>query len=349
MMKRKLNQAIPAIILIFVFLLVGCSGKTAELLEVQTNQPGQEPPEMQTNQSDQEPPEMQTNQSDQEPPEIPANNSQWSIVLDTEIPHSTNIEGFLNEEYGITVGFGGEIHYSIDSGKTWPQGENSSLCRICLDIVDENLAWCGGMGNAVRVTKDGGKTWTEVSDVDLGGGHSNIDFIDDKTGWIASLTKCAATNDGGATWTELILPEEVKGIASICLSSPQDAYLLTLNGFFFTSSDGGATWSKQDLDLDKYQIYDSRQKLGLNKTNIAVADISFTDKGNGTIILTGIEPGKGYKVWCLTTTDCGANWTAELLDPIEGFSPVKVFLSGEGKYLTLGSMSKRLVVLKREG
>ena len=100
--------------------------------------------------------------------DTPLSESSWSIVLDTEISHPTNMAGFLNESFVITVGPYGEIHYSVDGGQTWPEGENESMCRFSLDIVDENIAWCGGAGNNVRSSVDGGKTWRALEDVDLG-------------------------------------------------------------------------------------------------------------------------------------------------------------------------------------
>ena len=44
--------------------------------------------------------------------------AKWSVVVDTDIKHSSNIEGFFNESYGLTVDAVG-IHYTYD-GETWP-------------------------------------------------------------------------------------------------------------------------------------------------------------------------------------------------------------------------------------
>lgn len=317
-MKRQFYCSILAITLIFVVLMVGCSS------------------------------DMSADQTAESIKNKPPLESSWSVVLETNISHKTNIEGFLNEEYGLTVGYGGEIHYTNDGGQTWPDAENSSMCRFCLDIVNENLAWCGGNGSNVRVSSDGGKTWSAVSDVSLGGGHSNIDFIDETTGWITSLTKCAVTNDAGVTWTDLTLPEDVKGIAAVCLRTVDDGYMLSHDGLFFTTSDGGATWSKQDLGIKNYEIEDTKNNPGINKSNIALADISFSDKDNGIIVFTGVKTGAGYKTWSLTTDDGGATWTSELITPVEGFSPTKVFISGDGNYLTLGTNNKQVIVMKRK-
>lgn len=353
-MKRKLICAILGVTLFSSLCLGGCAlGKSAD----QPASSSDSPDATLTSETEVEvtepTPELTSEQNSEPTPESdPAEEtacleSNWTTIIDTEYTHKSNMEGFFNENYGITVGYGGEIHYTNDGGQTWPQGTNSSACRFCIDIIDENLTWSGGNGAHVRVTKDGGKSWEAVTDANLGSIHSNIDFIDNTTGWISTFTKCAVTEDGGTTWTELTLPEDVKSIAAICLRTPDDGYLLSHNGLFFTTSDGGATWSKQDLKIEDYKVINSKSKPGLFKNNSAVADISFTDKDNGIIIFTGIVPGEGYKVWAITTFDGGTTWEAEQITTAEGFKPTKVFLSGDGRYLTLCSVDKRIIVMKR--
>ncbi|NLK99240.1 MAG: hypothetical protein GX271_01105 [Clostridiales bacterium] len=211
----------------------------------------------------------------------------------------------------------------------------------------ENLAWSGGNNN-VRVTKDGGKTWSEVTDINLGGMHLAIDFIDDKVGWIAYNKKCAKTNDGGSTWTELDLPEDIKSIAAICLRTQEDGYLLTNNGLFYTTADGGSTWSSRDLDFESYGVIDEKGNPGLYKKSTSMADICFTDEDKGVVIFSSIVPGEGTKAFCLTTNDGGENWTSEKLEPKEGFIVNRVYISSDGLYLTLGSNDGQLLVMKRE-
>ncbi|NLP15511.1 MAG: hypothetical protein GX379_00505 [Clostridiales bacterium] len=277
-----------------------------------------------------------------------ASAAKWSVVVDTDIKHSSNIEGFFNESYGLTVGFGGEIHYTYDGGETWPDSVNSSMCRYCLDIVDENLAWTGGNGNNVRVTKDGGRTWSEVSDAKLNSIHLDIDFVDENTGWVATNKKCAVTIDGGSTWTEMNLPEDLKSIATISLRTSEDGYILSTNGMLFITSDGGSTWSSKDIELEKYGVIDEKGKPGLYKSNVALADINFSDEDNGIIVFSGIVPGEGTKTYCLTTNDGGESWVSEELKPKEGFIANKIYISDDGNYLTLGSNDSKLIVLKRE-
>lgn len=337
-MKRFCPYIILAVFLLSVAVTAGCSaatpaGQTADI-GTQTSE---------TIDS------VSKSPAETSPDQTPAAaGSGWDVVLTMAISQPANMVGFLNEKQGITVGYAGEIHYTDDGGQTWPQAENNSLCRFCLDIVDSNIVWSGGNGNNVRMSNDGGKTWNAVTDIDLGGAHTNISFVDNTTGWIASLNKLAATADGGKTWKELVVPDGASGIAAICLRTPKDGYLLAHNGLFFITADGGATWSKQDLGFANYKIADQKKQPSLYKTNNALADISFTDEKSGTIVFIGLIPGEGNHAWCLTTADGGETWKSEMI-PQTGFSPNKLFLSKDGKYLTLCSNTNQTVVLKREG
>lgn len=281
-------------------------------------------------------------------PTVSPAESSWTPALTCKITHPTYLAGFLNEDFGITVGQEGETHYTGDGGQTWPESENSSMCRYCLDIVDGNIAWSGGNGGNVRLSKDGGKTWAAVSDINLVSTHANIDFIDDTTGWVATSSKLAGTADGGKTWSEISLPEDADGIAAICLRTQDIGYLLSRDGTLYLTADGGATWSGQDLGLKGYDIMDLQKQPKLLKSNPTQADISFVDEMNGTVVFIGLSAsGKGYQAWCLSTSDGGAAWKSELIACAD-IVPVKVFLSGDGQYLTLSDGSNNTVVLKRK-
>lgn len=271
----------------------------------------------------------------------------WTNVLDFSISHETNLCGFLNEGFGVTVGYSGEVHYTGDGTKTWPRAENASMCLFALDFIDGNVAWAAGNGNNVRMSSDGGKTWAEKSSANIGSILSYIDFVDDKSGWVANLYGLEATSDGAQTWTEIALPENAKSIAAICLRTPECGYLMTHGGLLFTTADGGATWSEQDLKLADYNVADLKGNAGLTQKTVALADISFSSENDGTIVFAGMVPGQGFIVVCLVTADGGATWESQPV-PDVGFTAKKVFLTSDGKYLTLGSDSNQTAVLKRQ-
>ncbi len=340
-MKRFLSFAITVLLLAALALTAGC---TATPAGEQTESKGNDQPSAAASQTPEDSVETSEDASAQE---TPAEQSMWAIAHNSKIEHPANIAGFLKEDIGFTVGFSGEVHYTNDAGQTWPEGENSSMCLFCLDIIDENLVWAAGNGYNVRVSHDGGKTWDAASDISLGGMPSNIDFVDDTTGWIATQSRFASTTDGAATWTEMVLPEGAESIAAISLRTAQDGYLLTREGQLYTTADGGATWSGQDLGFKDYGIIDMQKQPKLGKSNIAAADISFTDEKNGTIVLTGMYSEGGFIAWCLTTADGGATWEAEQI-PDLGFSATKVFLTTDGQYLTMASNGNDTALLKRQ-
>ncbi len=282
------------------------------------------------------------------PADTQENPAGWAVALDFEISHATNMCGFLNEDFGITVGYAGEAHYTNDGAKKWPPASNNSMCLFALDIVDSKTAWAAGNGNDVRMTSNGGSTWGRRQDAEIGTRHSFIDFVDDKNGWVANLSKLAATSDGANTWEEITLPEKADSIAAICLRTPECGYLMTRGGLLFTTVDGGASWTEQDLDFSQYNISDNKGNIGvLNKKDIALADISFADENNGTIVFSGMIPGEGIITVCLITADGGKTWKPVPM-PDVGFPVKKVFLTSDGQYLTLGSDSNQTAVLKRQ-
>ena len=280
--------------------------------------------------------------------DVASTESNWKVIMESQMFQDSNFEGFLNENFGISVGYAGAVSYTEDCAKTWTEGENSSMCRFCLDIVDENLAWCGGNGNNVRVTKDGGKTWSAVSDAVLSSTHSNIDFLDDTTGWISSGKVCMTTCDGGTTWTELDLPEEIGNIGALAIRTDSNGYILSNSGLLFVTSDGGATWEQKDTGMADLGIKNEKGEPGLYKYKTTTADMNFYDEKNGTIVFSGLVPGEGTKLWSMVTQDGGDSWTTEEIPVKEGFNINKVYLSGDGKYLTIGSITKEVMLLTQK-
>jgi photosystem II stability/assembly factor-like uncharacterized protein len=265
--------------------------------------------------------------------------SDWKIVGECDIPmgDKSNFVGFLNDSYALSVGFGGGIKTSCDGGKTWIKAQNQSQCRLSLDIVDDNLSWTGGNGSNVRVTKDGGKTWEAVTDCRLGSAHMSIDFLDDKTGWLASTKRIAATDDGGATWTELSAPKGMDDIATVAIRSANEGYILTKSGILYATSDRGSNWNSLSVNLSKYRI-------GGDK--LMAADMNFYDGKRGEIVFSGNRKN-GARVWILSTDDGGATWISKSLPYPEKSTATEIYFASSGEYVTVTSMNKRVTVFKK--
>ena len=70
----------------------------------------------------------------------------WQILNTTSIGYVAYNGGFIDKPFGITVGLGGEIYYTVDGGTSWVKAQNSTSTLYGLDIVNSNIAWVCGDG-----------------------------------------------------------------------------------------------------------------------------------------------------------------------------------------------------------
>lgn len=256
-------------------------------------------------------------------PLIWAGNRNWKIIVDETPYHPCTMAGFETKDYGITVGYAGEVHYTKDGGKTWPRASSFSMCRFGLEIVNDKVAWhCGNQGN-VRYTLDGGMIWNSATN--FGSNEPDhcrfLSFIDEKTGWIGSPYDLASTHDGGRTWNVITLPKECADISAIDLRSPRDGYIFDSRGFLFITNDGAKTWTKQSIGLDKGQT------LMLLYTPSAAMRFINAEQG----IIAYYQKGKG--VMAKLTEDGGRTWKEESVIKNMG----GLYLSKNGQLLTVTS------------
>ena len=267
------------------------------------------------------------------------NNPSWEILTQVKNQHPYNLAGFLNDTYGITVGYAGECHYTKDGGKTWPKAENTSYCRFGLEILDENNAWHSGNAAQIGVSNDGGKSWRLVQN--FGGGEPEhcryISFINSTTGWMASLTKLGVTVDGGKSWTSVKLPKNTTQISAIAAVSQDAVYLLDTGsngGTLYFTDNGGQKWSTFTLG-GKWDFYP------VSRTPVPAA-MRFFDKDHGIIIANC----KGGQLWELDTNNGGKDWTKAA---ISGPKPTgSLFLSPDGKFLTVNGVDETITVLHKK-
>lgn len=278
-----------------------------------------------------------------------ASESEWGMVFDLHEVCEINSEGFLNEDYGLSVGDASICCYTQDGGTTWTRAKNNSADRYCLDLVNESLAFCGGEGKEVRVTKDGGKTWQDAGKTEcLALGHTGIDFIDENIGWVNTANQVAATSDGGKTYTELKIPEEIEWISAIHLRTKEDGYILATDGSLYRTKDGGKSFDKKKIELNvldgSYDYDGTKGKLYYEV--VPLSDLTFFDENNGTIAVICRRADKTRWVFVLTTGDGGDTWSADRVSVPADFVPKRLFLSEDGNYLSVGSRD-RMVLLKR--
>lgn len=188
---------------------------------------------------------------------------------------------------------------STDGGNTWISvppiyGTTTDFRGLHFPTTGTGLlGFAVGHRNRIVKTTDGGNSWTSVYDP---GGTNQLWAIDfNSTGEIglacgAAGTVLRSTNNGN-NWSPVAgLPNVI--FYSVRFGADNAAYLSGANGYFFKSTDGGATW----------------QELGYRFTNSRIRDISFSDNNTGYLVGTGFI----YK-----STNGGDTWNQQTV-PFSG-------------------------------
>lgn len=247
--------------------------------------------------------------------------SNWELVNCYTYEFPVYKTGFYNKDFGITVGYKGEIHYTNDGGETWPQAENHSYCRFGVDIPSENVAYSCGNGGHVTKTTDGGETWLTMRD--FGDNEPNqcvmMSFSSEEIGMIASEKKLAVTTDGATSWNELTPPAP---IVTINMVNDKTAYLLGTDQKLYVTNDAGQTWNETDFGLtgnDNFKWQTQAFAMNFNEDQ--------------TVTIFAFDSDRILR--CYTSTDNGKTVTEETIPEItEG---LLLYLSIDGKCLTVNT------------
>lgn len=259
-----------------------------------------------------------------------------------------NYIGFFDKKNGIAVGGTGFVRYSDNGGKTWKEGQNVSRCLFTLDMITKDFAWAAGDGNHIRYTTDGGKVWNEVPDLYLRDRMSKLDFIDEKTGWIATAKRLAMTTDGAQTFTILELPEDFGDISALYLLNEKTGYVVSTLGKFLITNDAGQSWTEKSIDLTKIGVVNEKNKPGLFKFLVPGSLLYFSDEKNGMFLCVGVVPGKGTHLFCMETTDGGDTWTDSEIEMPKGFQPNTIYLNETATLLTVSNPAKDTYIFERK-
>jgi photosystem II stability/assembly factor-like uncharacterized protein len=253
----------------------------------------------------------------------------WKVAAQLSTKFSVYNSVFVNDQKGVTVGSGGEVHFTNDNGKNWGNGNNSSYCLFGVSMINDKVGWACGNGAYVVKTANGGVSWKAVED--FGESEPNhprfISFIDENTGWVATprefdlkgkKVKLGCTKDGGKTWEAIELPNDSDKIAAVSLRTEKDGYVLDKSGSLYITADGGKTFSKQTLDLSDIDY--------MIKYSPSIA-LRFLDDRNAIICYRNNDG----KLEAAKSSDGGKTWVKENLPEIFASS---VNLSLDGKVLT---------------
>lgn len=144
----------------------------------------------------------------------------------------------------ITVGYGGTIYYSNDTGKQFNYRQHNSWKELkAVSFRDEDSSFIiGGVGfdnGHISAFKNDGTgsnqiqtTWNfELSD---------IHFCDDKIGYICGYGAILKTTDGGTTWNYTSAKNDF--FKAMSWKNSNEGVVVAYEGSIIKTSDGGATW-----------------------------------------------------------------------------------------------------------
>jgi photosystem II stability/assembly factor-like uncharacterized protein len=154
----------------------------------------------------------------------------------------------------------GTVLSSADAGTTWTVRESVGLKLIAVAATDASHVWVVGNAvgaagepgvSAVLDSDDGGETWKRHP---FGAAMlADIDFADDRHGWLVALDRLWSTRDGGKTW-RLRRQLDMAVLTGVTSSDRRHAFVAgwgTLDGapFILATRDGGVTWNRRPIDL----------------------------------------------------------------------------------------------------
>ena len=153
---------------------------------------------------------------------------------------------FYNEKIGWMVGEGpyldgGHISKTTDGGITWVYSTKDVPPLTGITFIDSLKGFAVGVYWNYYKTTDSGKNWQMDTTFKVGG--FDIDFLDNKNGWISGWGQIQKTTDGGESWENqfdnFINYQLVK---LLILKEDKVAYVLGVN-----PDDNAATLLKADL------------------------------------------------------------------------------------------------------
>ncbi|MBK7500048.1 MAG: T9SS type A sorting domain-containing protein [Ignavibacteriales bacterium] len=222
----------------------------------------------------------------------------WQIQ-NLGITNQVNDINFLDTTHAYIVGSGGIFGMTTNAGLTWDISQifNENLNGIFFTNLYEGIT-IAEYGKILH-TIDGGLNWTVVfqnSDYNF----KDLDFLDSINGVVVGgrwdgmnhVSIVINTHDGGSTWQPRYLSYYLVDVQYIDINNiiAVGAWETQNTGIFYRTTNGGSTWSSQDIP----EAY--------------LTGLYFFDNENGYV--TDFWTGKIRK-----TTDGGFTWTTQYSNP----------------------------------
>jgi photosystem II stability/assembly factor-like uncharacterized protein len=192
-----------------------------------------------------------------------------------------------------------DLRLTVDAGKAWRVIPSAAVGDgfECAFILNENRGWAVNHSGEVFTTKSGGRNWAKISEFkDFTGAHQ-IEFLDERVGWLQEFLSIWRTEDGGVTWRKTIssaTPGVEGSIGSMFVVGSDHVVACGSGGQVYITKDGGENW---------------RIETPI-RGNVSLGDLWFSDQTHGWV--TGyvvVVAGEKLRPIILETTDGGDSWT----------------------------------------
>lgn len=220
-----------------------------------------------------------------------------------KIKANFNALNFLDDSYGMCCGDSGRVIKTTDGGTSWQILKTNTAGKLnSIILVDKNIAVVITLGGAIMRTSDGGNTWgvlpVEGTQALFSVRKFRPDFLT-ITGYGGVLR---ISTDQGLTWPAVPMRSYGNSFYSSNFTDNNNGTLIGEYGLILHTSDGGNTWTKQ-------QLADS---------SIIAPSLNVIDSKDPNIMAIAADYGT-----LLYTTDGGAGWHEIYLgtaDPVKGLS-----------------------------
>lgn len=204
----------------------------------------------------------------------------WSLL---ETNNYGNIREFCFIDSNILIAntdFG--IYKSIDGGYNWEQKSNTSTWFV--DFVSSDIGFASEFSNYMTgklfKTNDGGENWVLTKEFDER--ITEIQFLNETTGYVLGMYSVYKTIDGGATWLKKSVGT-TRLLSSFYFTNQNTGYSVVGSGTeVYKTINSGDTWSSYNLPGGTYN------------------SIKFLNDSIGFIV--------GYYGTIIKTEDAGNNW-----------------------------------------
>jgi photosystem II stability/assembly factor-like uncharacterized protein len=198
-----------------------------------------------------------------------------------------------------------ELRLTTNAGQTWqviPAAAGADTFESAT-LIDGQRGWAVNHQGHVFVTHSSGATWSKISELKDFTCANQIEFLNEKDGWIRECLSIWRTRDGGITWRKTLSTVTPGVLGQPTGVFPVNADSLVSSGSggqVYLTKDGGETW---------------RIETPLAGDNIDFNDVWFADQNHGW--LAGYQvlvAGESLRALLLETTDGGESWKELAVD-----------------------------------